>query len=289
VRKVLVAACLLFATEAQAEPFELVSRGPIAGANIGMSRAGYTLLFDLGGQSAGIRSFAERRLLLSWDVMLTARAGQLANTEPYVTLFGVRGASFVEPAYRTRESAWSPVISGRLGADAIALFHPGVSLSELHTLNDMDGAAGLFARGLVRAGFGASYLESAHSLLLQAFVQERMQTGGVFDRARAFTQLGFSARWDWLAGLAMYLEGTWGKSATRSSPALARTDRTTRVGLAGNVRKTFGGWLWVALSSSIDRDTDHVVYGGRTSFDTADPADFTLGLSLGASSLGSKR
>jgi hypothetical protein len=276
--------CLLVATEAHADHFELVSRGPIVGGSIGMSRAGYTLLFDVGGQSAGIRSFAANRLLLSWDVSLTARAGELANTEPYVTLYGLRGASFIEPALRTSESAWSPVVSARLGGDAIALFHPGVSWSELHTLNDMDGAAGLFARGLVRLGGGASYLDRRHSLLLQAFAQERMQTGGVFDRARAFTQIGFSGRWDWMSGLSMYLEGSWGSTTARKL-AVGATDRTTRMSLAGYVRKTFGGWIWVALASSIDRDTDRVEYA-NLAFDTADPADFSLGLSVGASSWG---
>jgi hypothetical protein len=287
VRVAAFCACLLVASGARADRFELVSRGPVVGGSVGMSRAGYTLLFDVGGQSAGIRSFAERRLLLSWDVSLTARAGELANTEPYVTLFGFHGASFAELAHRTSERAWSPVLSGRLGADAIALLHPGVSWSELHTLNDMDGAAGVFARGLVRAGGGASYLDRAHSLLLQAFVQERMQTGGVFDHARAFTKLGFSARWDWTPRLSMYLEGTWGSTTARRSAGLGLTDRTTRMGLAGYVRKTFGGWLWLALTSSIDRDTDHLEYG-RVSFDTADPADFSLGLSVGASSLGAR-
>lgn len=276
--------CLLFSSEARADPFELVTRGPIVGGSVGMSRAGYTLLFDVGGQSAGIRSFAERRLLLSWDVSLTGRAGQLANTEPYVTLYGFRGASFAELAHRTSEHAWSPVVSGRLGADAVALFPKGVSFSELHTRNDMDGAAGVFARGLVRAGGGASYLDRTHSLLLQAFVQERMQTGGVFDHARAFTQIGASARWDGTSGLSMYLEGAWGRTTARTL-AVGATDRTTRFGFAGYVRKVFGRWLWVALTSSIDRDTDHLEYG-NLSFDTANPADFTAAITVGASSWG---
>jgi hypothetical protein len=279
----LAAIGLLVSPEARADHFDLVARGPVVGAGVGMSRAGYSLMFDVGGQSAGIRSFAERRWLLSWDVLLTGRVGRLANTEPYLTLLGVRGSAFVEPAYRTADTAWSPVVSARIGGDATSLFPPGVSRSELHTLNDMDGTAGLFARGLVRAGGGASYLDRAHALLLQVFLQERLQTAGVFENARAFTQVGFSARYDWTAGLSMYLEGTWGMAAVRESPDLARTDRTTRKGLAGSVRKTFGGWLWVALSSSIEQDTDHVVYGGKTSFDTADPADFTATLSLGAS------
>ncbi|MGZ3423441.1 MAG: hypothetical protein ACXVEF_28380 [Polyangiales bacterium] len=275
---------LLAATPAEAEHFEVVARGPVLSMGIGMSRAGYSLMFELGGESTGIRSFAHDRLLLSWDVLLAARVGQLANTEPYLTLFGVRGRSFIEPAYRTSEGAWSPVISTRLGADAIALFHPGVSYSELHTLNDMDGAGGVSARGLVRAGGGASFLDHDRSLLLQAFLQEHLDTGGVFKRGRAFTQLGFSARYDTPTGWMTYVEGMWGATTARESPGLGRTDRTTRMGISGSLRKVLGGIVWVGLDASLQRDTDHVVYEpSHTTFDTTDPGDFTLALSFGVS------
>lgn len=92
----------LSGSSALADParFELVARGATAGVAVGMSRAGYSLMGDLGGDSAGIRSFDRRRWLLQWDVLLAARGGELANKEPYLSLFGARALAWIEPVRR---------------------------------------------------------------------------------------------------------------------------------------------------------------------------------------------
>lgn len=272
------------AAAAKTSELEVVARGPTVGTSIGMSRAGYTLMFDLGVATSGIRSFANRRLLLSWDVLVAARAGELANAEPYLRFVGARALSSIEPAYRTSDEAWSPVVSARLAGEGLVLWNPGTPLTELHTRNDVDGAGGLFARGLVRGGFGASYLDDMRSLLLQLFVQEQLQGPGVNADAKTFTQVGASARYDVASGWTALLELAYGVAPTKEDSALGRTDRTTRMGVSWRARKIFRNGMWLGLVGGIQRDTDRIVYtASGTEFRTGDPADFSLGLFFGMS------
>ena len=269
---------------AQSERFEVVARGATIQASAGMSRAGYRLMGDLGGQSAGIRSFASRRWLLSWDVIAAARGGVLANTEPYLSLFGIRAAAWAEPAYRFLDGGWSPIVSARLGDDALVMWHPGVSLGEIDRLNDMDGVGGVFARGLVVQWRSLVSRRYAAPLLLQAFAQESFQSHGVNADAKAFTEVGLSARFDWTEGSRPALEGSTGTTVSREDAGLHLTSRTTRIGAAGNVRKIFANGSWLALFVSFKRDFDHLTYEStNTTFDTASPADFTGGAAFGLS------
>lgn len=284
---VMLGVCAWLATSTtQADParFELVARGATAGVAVGMSRAGYTLMGDLGGESNGIRSFDERRWLLQWDVLLAARGGELANEDPYLSMFGARALAWIEPVRRLLARAWSPAVSARLGADAQILWHPGVSLGELHDLNDMSGVGGVNARGLVRTGGGASYLDATRSLLIQAFVQERLQSHTINQDGLAFTQIGFSARVDWTWGVQASIEAAWGVTPSAHHPALGLTDRTTRLGFDATARKIFSNGMWIGLFLSMDRDTNHLVYAGtNTTFDTANPVNFAGGASFGVS------
>lgn len=278
-------AALLGAGVAHADQprFEVVSRGATVQAAIGMSRAGYRLTGDVGGESAGIRSFG-RRWLLSWDVLASVRFGVLANREPYLSLFGMRTSAFVEPAYRFFERGWSPVVSARLAGDASVLWNPLASLADLRTLNDMDGVGGVVARGLVRAGGGASFLDDGRSLLLQFFVQESLQSHGINSDGKALSEVGAGARFDWTWGLSAAFEATAGTTLSLEDGALQRTSRTTRIGAAGSARKIFANGMWLSLFVSIARDSQHVTYEAtQTSFVTSDPADFTLGAAFGFS------
>ncbi len=278
-------AALLGASAAHAEEprFEVVARGATVQAAIGMSRAGYRLTGDVGGESAGMRSFG-RRWLLSWDVLVSGRVGVLANKEPYLSLFGMRASAFVEPAYRFFDHGWSPVVSARLGGDASVLWNPLASLADLRTLNDMDGVGGVVARGLVRAGGGASFLDGRRSLLLQFFAQEVLQAHGVNSDGKALSEIGVGARFDWTWGVSAAFEATAGTTLGLEDPALQRTSRTTRIGAAGSARKIFANGMWLALFASIARDSQHVTYEAtQTSFVTGDPADVTFGAAFGIS------
>lgn len=281
----LIGSALFGASTAHAdEPrFEVVARGVTVQAALGMSRAGYRLTGDLGGESAGIRSFGSR-WLLTWDVLASFRAGVLANKEPYLSLFGMRASAFVEPAYRFFDYGWSPIVSARLGGDVSVLWNGLASLGDLRTLNDMDGVGGVVARGLVRVGGGASYVGGGRSLSLQLFGQELLQGHGVTSDGLALSMVGGAARFDWTWGLSASIEATAGTSLSLEDPALQRTSRTTRIGAAGSARKIFSNGMWLGLFVSIAQDSHHVTYETtQTSFVSSDPADFTLGLSFGVS------
>jgi hypothetical protein len=262
---------------------EVVARGGTVQASIGMSRAGYRILGDLGGETVGMRTFDER-WLLAWDFIVTGRVGVLANTEPYLPIFGAHARAFIEPAYRFSVGSWSPVVSARLDGDGSLVFNPTAGPSELQNINDMDGVGGVNGRGLVRAGAGASFLDAAHAFLVQAFAEELFESHGQNREAAAFTQGGLSLRFDWTWGLSASLQGTVGTTIPRTDGGLDRTTRTTRFGLSGDARKIFKNGMWIGLWVFLERDLQTATYEDTGNvFDTASPADFTLGLSYGFS------
>lgn len=261
--------------------FEVTARGATVQASMGMSRAGYRIMGDLGGESVGLRSFG-RHWLVGWDVLVAGRLGELANREPYLFLFGLRASSSIEPTYRVLTGPLSPAVFGRLSGDASVMFNTVASLADAKTLNDMDGVGGVNTRGQVRIGGGLSYLEMGKSLLLQGFVEELLVGHGVNADGKAFTDVGLAARFDWTWGLSAALEGSYGTTLSLSDPALDRTLRTSRFAFGGNARKIFGNGMWLGLFASIARETEHVTYS-RTTFDGSGPADVTLGLAFGIS------
>ena len=71
-------------------------RGAIADGGIGTSMVGDTLMFELGGQWAGLRFVRDRRWLLQWDALVAARGGYLANEHPYLFLIGGHELAWAE-------------------------------------------------------------------------------------------------------------------------------------------------------------------------------------------------
>jgi hypothetical protein len=284
----LASALLAVASQANAqEPppprFEVVARGPVVSASLGMSRAGYRLFGDLGVQTVGLRSFGPH-WLLAWDLGASFTVGALANVEPYRALYGARASAFIEPTYRFLDGGVSPVVSARLSAGASLLGTPGITLGELGDVNDMDGVGGVTARGSARIGAGASFLDRSRSLLLVAFFQESLRSHGQNSDGAAFSEVGGMARFDWTWGLSAALEATAGTTLLFDDPALGRTWRTTRLGLAGDARKIFANGMWLGLFVSVSRETDHVTYvASGTTFEPAGPADFTMGAAFGVS------
>ncbi len=271
------------ADEAPARPFEVVARGPVLQASLGMSRAGYRLFGDLGMETVGLRAFGAH-WLVAWDLGASFTVGVLANREPYRALYGFRAASFIEPTYRFLTGAVSPVLSARLGADMSIVGTPGVSLGELGDVNDMDGVGGVSARGLARFGGGASFLDRTRSLLLVAFFQEALRSHGQNADGAAFSEVGAMARFDWTWGLSVALEGTAGTTVIFDDPALGRTWRKTRFGASGWARKIFANGMWLGLFASLSRETDHVTYEATGNvFEPSGPADVTLGAAFGVS------
>jgi len=290
---VLLGACLplgLLGGRAAAEPaFDSGVRGAIVDAGIGTGAAGDDLMFELGGQWAGLRSVRERLCLLQWDALVAGRGGYLASEHPYLLLVGARETAWAEGGYRFSASKrWSAYAGARLANEVRIMVHPGLALSALDTINNVDGVGGVAASGAIRADFGASLLEAERSLLLVAFVEEALEAAEINTPGRAFTTFGIGARFDIARRLTASVEIARGVTPARADPLLGLTDRTTRTGGAAIVRKLFSNGMWLSAMASLERDTDHVVYAGSgATYDTADAPSFGLtflyGLPLGRS------
>ena len=274
----------LVSSSALADPaFDSVARGAIFDTGIGTSWAGDTLMAELGGQSAGIRS---RRgvWLLQWDVLLAAKAGYLANAEPYLFLLGGHALAWAEAGARFLPTrSWSPYGGLRVGNEAQILGHPG---ADLERVNAVDGVGGINDRALVRIDAGASFLDRSQSLLLVGFAQETFRAPTINTSGQAFFELGLGVRYDLSRSLMASLEGIWGTTPSRSLPP-GLTDRTTHAGVSATFRKIFKNGMWIAASVLCERDTDHIVYPETGAmFDTANPPTFGFTLLYGLRSGG---
>lgn len=279
------AVVLLFASNALGDPIKLdsVARGAVVDASIGTSMVGDTLMAELGGQSAGIRSLRCGCWLLQWDVLLAAKAGYLASQNPYFFLLGAHGLAWAEVGARFPSREWSPYAGLRLANESQIMGHPGLALSDLRTVNAVDGVGGVNTRGLVRLDAGASFLDSKQSLLLVGFVQEALRAPTFNTLGLTFTELGLGARYDLSRSVMASLEGVWGLSPTRTTPP-GLTDQTTHLGVWATFRKIFKNGMWLAASLSLERDADRVVYAEtRAVFDTANAPTFGFTLSYGVS------
>jgi hypothetical protein len=261
-----------------------VARGAMADFGFGSTAVGYSLLGDVGVQSAGIRTWRDRSWLLQWDRSMAARGGVLGNTHPVADLYGGRAVASVEAGYRWRHAQrWSPYTGANLNGELTLLLHPGTSFDKLNSLNAVDGVGGLTAHIAARLVAGASFLDGgAHSVLLFAFVQETARAPGVVTPGVTFTEVGAGARWDIARRLTVQLEGLAGESPTSTDDGLRSTDGKTELAVSAAVRKLFANGMWVAASSSLARQYDHRVYldGGAT-YDTADVPSFNVALAYG--------
>lgn len=280
----LSAAVLLAAPNALADPpLDSVARGAIIDTSLGTSAVGDTLMAELGGESAGIRSLREGAWLLQWDVLVAAKAGYHASQEPYFFLLGAHALAWAEGGARFLPSrAWSPYAGVRLANETQIMGHAGLSLSDLRTVNAEDGVGGVNNRALVRLDGGASLLDARHSLLLVGFVQEVFRAPTFNFAGQAFTELGLQVRYDLSRSLMASVEGVWGVTVKRTLPP-GLTDQTTHAGVWVTFRKIFKNGMWFGAAVSLERDTNHVVYDTGTVFDTASAPTFAFALTYGLS------
>ncbi len=279
---------LLGAPAAHADPAAAacttIVHGGVFDTGIGTSRVGDTLMAELGGESLGLRAFSHGRWLLQWDVLAAARAGWLASEHPFLFLAGAHTLAWLEGGVRILPPKhWSPYLGARLGGDVTLMGHPGLASSDFDTINDVGGAGGVVARGLVRVAAGASFLDRTRSLLLVAFAQEAMQARQVATPGLAFTQLGVGARFDLAESVVAEVEGSWGVTADSTDALRGISDQTSRMGVAAAFRKIFHNGMWLGVSTSLERDGDAVTYPGGANFQTTGAPRFAFTLLYGVS------
>lgn len=241
--------------------FDSAVQGAIVDAGIGTSADGDTLMFEVGGEWAGVKTFRDGSWLLQWDALLAGRGGYLANQHPYFFLIGGKELAWAEAGYRFSGSGrWSPYLGGRLGNDARIMAHPGLALSAFDTVNNADRVGGDGASGLIRVDVGASFLDAQRSLLLVAFVEEALRAREINTGGQALAGVGIAARFDIAHSVATSVEIIRGVTPTRTDQLRGSTDQTTRTGGAAAFRKVFHNQMWFGASVFLERDTDHIVY-----------------------------
>ncbi len=264
-------------------PYDNTVRGAIADGGIGTSMAGDTLMFELGGQWAGLRVVRDRRWLLQWDALVALRGGYLANQHPYMSLIGWHELAWGEAGFRfLAPRRWSPYAGLRLGNELTLMKHPGLAWSDLDTINSVDNVGGTVAAGLIRVTFGASWLDGQRSWLVLAFIQEELNAAQTNTPAQAFAGIGVGARFDVARSLSASVEASWGVAPERRDSLRALTDQTSRSAGVLTFRKTFANEMWAGLSTFIARDSDHIVYfvTGNV-YDTSNAPRFGVSLLYG--------
>ena len=235
-------------------------------------------MFELGAELRGWRTLHQDAWLLRWQGWAVGRGGQLANEHPFLWLWGgderlafSAGRRF-EPA-----KTWSPYIGLSATEEARWLAHPGLSPSELDTINNVDGVGGLGLEGSLRFEGGLSLLAGSHALLVTAFVGEQGQRAQINLPAFAFTTLGGAVRFDTRGGLTAEAEAWWGATRARHDAALGFRDRTARTAIAALLRHTLGSHMWLSLAASWMRDTDRLTNDpGNLVLHSSDAPTFTM-------------
>lgn len=257
-------------------------QGAVLGASFGTRAVGDTLMGELGGESAGLRSFADRRTLLAWDVRLALKGGYLGNQHPFLFLLGVHSIAWAEYGVRfASQSVWSPYLGGRIGSELQLMAHPGLSGSAFDTINSVDGVGGVAATGTLRVDAGASMLDRVRSLLLVAFAQEELQAPRTNTPSLAFTEGGLGARLDIARTLVAEVDGVWGVTPDRSDVLRGLQDRTTRVGVSGSLEILFGRGMWLGATALWMRDSDTVAYSNGLTYGTENAPTFEFELFFG--------
>jgi hypothetical protein len=278
---VLTLAALLF----QANPapgIDSVVQGAVAEVEFGTNAAGDAVMGDLGGAWAGIRSDAAGRWLLEWDLRIAARVGYLAGAIPGNFLVGGHGFAWTEFGYRTAASSpWSPYVGGHLGGDLRVMVHPGLSLSALDTVNNMDGVGGLVASGAGGLDAGVSWLSSGRSLRLVVIAQESLRAPGTYTPGFAFTDVGFGARYDVEQSITLSVEAFLGWAPARHDGALGITDQTSRRFAQAGFRNVFDNGMWLGVGAFVERILDRITYPSGTRFSTGDAPTVGVTVSFG--------
>lgn len=267
---------------AHADEYRNVSLGAVADFQFSSTSGGIALLGEGGAEYVGIRSFRDKRLLVQWDTLLAVRGGIIGNTLPYTSLVGGHTLADVEAGYRFMRTRSSLYAGGKLAGDLSIMAHPGLSLSQLDRLNDIDGVGGVVAHGELRADIGWSWIAGRRSLLLVAFAQEVGYAPGVYTPGLGYTEGGVAARFDLSRRLTAYVEGFGGRGSTRHDDALATSVQSSTAGVDGVVRGIFGNGIWLAVSAHYQRQFDRRTYrASPIAYETANAPDLGAQLLLG--------
>lgn len=275
----IVVAAATLATPASAQDIDTVVHGATLAGSFTTAPVGDAILGELGGRWGGLRVIDEKRWVLEWETLIAIEAGWLGSEHPFLFLVGPHASAWVEAGHRFRsERAFSPYLGVRLAGDARSLASPGQSQE---ALNAVDGVGGNVARGALRVAAGSSYADDMRALLITMFVQEELDAPELHTPGLAFTELGIAGRYDASRSLTLGLEGRCGLTPDRHDALLGTSDSTMRCGVDASFRKIFGNGMWLGVTLSFQRDTDHISYANGASYETGSAPFFVGALDFG--------
>jgi hypothetical protein len=259
-------------------------RGLTLRPEVGTGIYGYELTGNLGGTSAGVRTFGGGAYLLQWTGDAEGVIGVAAYTHPYQLVFGVQAQGQAEGAWRLRPSAaWSPFLSGRVSATGSVIRQSIAPVNGGSRVNNGGDLLGALATGQLALGGGASLLDSTRSLLLEADLLLEGDSAQSYLPARGFFGAILHARYDaadrWLATGEAWLAFT----PSQGDSALQTSTQTTRWGLSLTGLMRFGAHFLGGVAFRLQRDDTQVSYPGGLSYDTAPPIEARVSLTAGYS------
>lgn len=179
----------------------------------------------------------------------------------------------------TRTAIFRGYVGARISGAAQILGNPDVP--RFDEINAADGTGGASARGAFRASAGGAWISHSSAFFATLFGQEELQAPTTNYPSYAFSEFGVALRFDVEKSIMTTLEGLVGVTPNRTSALGGYSDQTSRVGLSGSFRKLFTNGMWIGVSISIERDSDHVAYTGGAAFDTTDAPAFAATLFYG--------
>ncbi|MFT3837262.1 MAG: hypothetical protein QM723_09735 [Myxococcaceae bacterium] len=264
--------------------FRHTSLGPFLSAEIGTSTAGYQLTGNLGFQVFGLTS-TERKYLLIWDAQVAFRPGGLARTHTNELFLGGEGDGTVSLHHRVSSKltdTWCPVVGVGAGAGLLVAGTPGTPLSQLDTINSVDGYGGIVPYGTLRIAAGFSWLKSRHAFLIEAVGQELLRGSGVVAPFAAFSEGGLSARYDIAGSLSLIGEAFYGVTPENGYQGLHAHYQSRRLSLDLKARKTFANRWWAGAFFGLSQEGASVTYEQqKTTFTVNNAPVFRFGLSVG--------
>jgi hypothetical protein len=266
------------------EEYRHTSLGPFLSAEIGTSTAGYQLTGQLGFQAFGLTS-SERKYLVIWDADVAFRPGGLARTHTNELFLGGEGEAAVSLHHRVNSKltdTWCPIVGVGAGAGLLVDGTPGVPLSQLDTINSVDGYGGIVPYGTLRIAAGLSWLKTRHAFLIELVGQELLRGSGVVAPFAAFSEGGISARYDIAGDLTAIVEGFYGVTPDNGYPGLRAHYQARRLSLDVTARKTFANRWWAGAFFGLSQEGAVVTYEEqKTSFTVTNAPTFRFGLKVG--------
>jgi len=249
---------------------------------IGTAIYGYEASGNLGGGSAGTRTFADGKYLLQWSGRAEALLGMVAFRYPFYPIYGATLGGTAEGGLRLWPSSFmSPYFSAGAGVDGVAVTRFGIPFNGGPFNNNLDGLGGVVGDLVLKAGAGGALLDPGQVLVTGLELRMDLSSPGANVPARAFFGAGLRARYD-LHGLIAAGEASLALAPPGRDAALGITSYTDRWTLSASALKTL---LWdhliAGLGVRVRRDSSSTVYDTGLTYLTSGPVDSRVWLILG--------